>query len=414
LPSSIKQKYWAISKGLQQWKNILSGNDHTFREVVLKDRFRSPKAVVPISGETVERAAAAVRWLVAAQNATPDGGVSYGYFPVSPASGWEVSYPETTGYIMTSLVTFARLTGQLDLVDRSHRMAQWEASIQMSSGAVQGGKVTTHDKQTPAAFNTGMVLDGFVSILQERNDSEIFRAAERAGGFLVNDLNDKGMFRTNGAFVSAKSIKTYNVLCAWAMHRLGELTGKTLYSDAAIRAVEGALKLRQENGWFAENCLDDHLRPLTHTIGYTAQGILEVGIAAGRDDFVEVSERCLQGILPNIEENGYLAGRFDSDWRPTVRWVCATGSAQIAIVAYRLAELRGNQDYRAAADKLVNFLKAIQRIDTGIDGIDGAMAGSYPITGGYMTAGYPNWATKYFLDALMLQAQHSGLMLIAA
>ena len=87
----------------------------------------------------------------------------------------------------------------------------------------------------------------------------------------------------------------------------------TLYSNAAIRAVEGALKLRQENGWFAENCLDDHLRPLTHTIGYTAQGILEVGVAAGRDDFVEASERCLQGILPNIEENGYLAGRFDSD-----------------------------------------------------------------------------------------------------
>ncbi len=409
MPSSIKQKYWDASHGLQKWKTILLGNDHIFRGVVLKDRFRSPKAVTPVSGETAERAAAAVRWLVAAQNVTSDGGVSYGYFPVSPASGWESSYPETTGYIMTSLIAFARLTGQPDLVNRAYRMAQWEADIQMSSGAVQGGKVTTPEKQSPAAFNTGMVLDGFLSVLQERNDSEIFRAAERAGEFLVNDLNDKGMFRTNGAFVSAKSIKTYNVLCAWAMHRLSELTGKTLYSDAAIRAVEGALKLRQENGWFAENCLDDHLRPLTHTIGYTAQGILEVGVAAGRDDFVAASERCLQGILPNIEENGYLAGRFDSDWRPTVRWVCATGSAQIAIVAYRLAELRGNQDYRTAADKLVNYLKAIQRIDTGVEGIDGAIPGSYPITGAYMTTGYPNWATKYFLDALMLQAQYIGL-----
>ena len=409
MPSSIKQKYWDASHSLQKWKTILLGNDHIFRGVVLKDRFRSPKAVTPVSGETAERAAAAVRWLVAAQNVTSDGGVSYGYFPVSPASGWESSYPETTGYIMTSLIAFARLTGQPDLVNRAYRMAQWEADIQMSSGAVQGGKVTTPEKQSPAAFNTGMVLDGFLSVLQERNDSEIFRAAERAGEFLVNDLNDKGMFRTNGAFVSAKSIKTYNVLCAWAMHRLSELTGKTFYSDAAIRAVEGALKLRQENGWFAENCLDDHLRPLTHTIGYTAQGILEVGVAAGRDDFVAASERCLQGILPNIEENGYLAGRFDSDWRPTVRWVCATGSAQIAIVAYRLAELRGNQDYRTAADKLVNYLKAIQRIDTGVEGIDGAIPGSYPITGAYMTTGYPNWATKYFLDALMLQAQYIGL-----
>ena len=54
------------------------------------------------------------------------------------------------------------LTGQIDLIDRASRMAQWEANIQMSSGAVQGGKVTTPDKQSPATFNTGMVLDGFV------------------------------------------------------------------------------------------------------------------------------------------------------------------------------------------------------------------------------------------------------------
>jgi uncharacterized protein YyaL (SSP411 family) len=409
LLSSIKQKYWDASDDLQRWKAILLNDDRIFRDIVLKDQFRSPKLVVPISGETAERAAAAVRWLVAAQNATPDRGVSYGYFPVSPAKGWDISYPETTGYIMTSLIDFARLTGQVELVDRAYHMAQWEADIQMSSGAVQGGKVTSSEKQTPATFNTGMVLDGFISVLQERDDNDIFRAAERAGEFLVKDLDDRGMFKTNGTFVSAESIKTYNVLCAWAMYRLGELTGNSYYSDAAIRAVEGALKLRKDNGWFAENCLDDHKNPLTHTIGYTTQGILEVGIAAGRDDFVDAGEQCLQGILPNIEENGYLAGRFDSDWHPAVRWVCITGSAQIAIVAYRLAELRGKQEYLTAADKLVNYLKATQRTDTGIEGIDGAVAGSYPITGPYMTTGYPNWATKYFLDALMLQARSTGI-----
>jgi len=411
LPSLIKQKYWDAGHDFQRWKTILLGKNHIFRNVVLENQFRSPKSILPTPGETVERATAAIKWLIAAQNATADEGVSYGYFPVSHANGWDVSYPETTGYIITSFINFAQLTGQIDLIDRASRMAQWEANIQMSSGAVQGGKVTTPDKQSPATFNTGMVLDGFVSVLQEHNDSDILHAAEKAGDFLVKDLDEKGMFKTNGEFVSAKSIKTYNVLCAWAMYRLGKLIGNSYYSDAAIRAVEGALRLRKKNGWFAENCLDDHHKPLTHTIGYTTQGILEVGIAAGREDFVEASEHCLQGILPNIGENGYLAGRFDSEWYPAVRWVCITGSAQIAIVAYRLAKLRGNQNYRIAADKLVNYLKTIQRVDTGIDGIDGAMAGSYPITGPYMTAGYPNWATKYFLDALMLQAESAGIQM---
>jgi hypothetical protein len=94
--------------------------------------------------------------------------------------------------------------------------------------------------------------------------------------------------------------------------------------------------------------------------------------------------------------------------------VCLTGSAQIAIVAYRLCELRDKREYGAAADSLVNFLTAVQRVTTGIKGIDGALAGSYPLTGDYMTNGYPNWATKYLLDALMLQARNAGIALIPA
>jgi hypothetical protein len=60
---------------------------------------------------------------------------------------------------------------------------------------------------------------------------------------------------------------------------------------------------------------------------------------------------------------------------------------------------------------LVNFLKAVQRVNTGKPEIDGALAGSFPIMGDYMTGGYPNWATKYLLDALMLQAERSRVCL---
>ena len=40
--------------------------------------------------------------------------------------------------------------------------------------------------------------------------------------------------------------------------------------------------------------------------------------------------------------------------------------------------------------------------------LDGALAGSFPVLGEYMPGGYPNWATKYFLDALMLQDRVSN------
>jgi len=405
---SVRERYWEYSKGLRNWQNILRTGHSPFRDVVFADHVRSINALMPVKGETARRAAAAVKWLFAAQDATPDDGMSYGYFPLSNAKGWDASYPETTGYIMTSLAQYARRTGCLEAIERSHRMALWETSIMMPSGAVQGGKITTPDRQSPAAFNTGMVLDGLVSVLGDWEDPLVLRAAERAAEFLVNDINDQGLFRTNGEFVTRSETKLYNVLCAWALYRFGQLARSNRYCNFAVRAVEGALRFQNDNGWFRECCLSDAMRPLSHTIGYTVQGVLEVGIAAGREDFVAASEKCFRAIIRSIRPNGFLAGRFNHEWRPVVPWSCLTGSAQIAIVGGVLSELRQEPAYRLASDKLVNFLKAVQRLNTDDNGIDGAIAGSFPILGDYMTGGYPNWATKYMLDALMLQAKQSG------
>jgi hypothetical protein len=314
---------------------------------------------------------------------------------------------------MTSLVQYGRRTNWAEPIERARRMAQWEAEVQMPSGAVQGGKLTSPEKQTPAAFNTGMVLDGFVTVLEERYDPQIFRAAERAAEFLAADLNSEGLFVTNGEFVRKDLIKVYNVLCAWALHRFGVLSRAQGYCRLAIKAVEGALRFQKANGWFAENCLSDSLRPLTHTIGYVTQGVLEVGIAAEREDFIDASERTWSAIAPWIRRNGYLPGRFDASWRPAARWSCLTGSAQLAIVGYRLSQVRGETGYAQAAGRLVDWLKSVQRLGTGHRGIDGALAGSFPIMSDYMTGGYPNWATKYFLDALMAQAERSGEHLLA-
>jgi hypothetical protein len=314
---------------------------------------------------------------------------------------------------MTSLLAFGRLARRRDLVERVVRMARWEAAVQMPSGAVQGGKLVAAEERRPAAFNTGMVLDGFVSLLEQRSDAAIAEASARAAEFLVSDLNDEGLFTTNGPFVSQDAIKLYNVLCAWALYRHGDLSGTPAHQVAALRAVEGALRFQKENGWFAENCLNMPDRPLTHTIGYTLQGLLEVAALSGREDILSKVEFGFAPLLPAIEANGYLAGRFDANWRPAASWSCLTGSAQLAIVGYRLTALTGKENYAAAAERLLGFLKAVQRRETGNPDIDGALAGSYPIFGGYMTGGYPNWATKYLLDALMLEAERKGIDLDA-
>jgi len=404
------EEYWHFSRTFRQWRDIFFRSNPQFRAIVLADKFQRPENIAPIVGETRERASAAVKWLCNAQDARSDGGVSYGYFPLSECRGWDVSYPETTGYIITSLIRYAQRTRSQELIERARRMAYWEAQIQMPSGAVQGGKVTTSENRTPATFNTGMVLDGFVTLLEHCDDPILLQAALRAADFLCNDLTEEGLFVTNGRFVGKDGVKIYNVLCAWPLYRLGRLTDTPRYQKSAIHAVEGVLRYQKENGWFAKNCFSDSgaEHPLTHTIAYTCQGILEVGVATEREDFVQAAERAWKATTAQMYPNGFLAGRFDRSWRATETWSCLTGSAQMSLLGYRLAAILNNREYVSDADRLLNFLKGVQRLNTGNPGIDGGLAGSYPIMGGYMPAGYPNWASKYLLDALMAQDEQSG------
>lgn len=359
--------------------------------------------VQPIRGETLARAKAAADWLLRAQAATPDDGVSYGYFPYGSGNGWRTSYPETTGYIISTLLEYVKITGEKEFAEAALRMAHWEVGVQMKSGAVQANALCAPEDQVAAAFNTGMVLDGWSAAYRFSHDERFLQAARRAGDFLVGDVNEHGYLQSQGKHTVFFPIKTYTCLCAWSLCRLSEDVEDDRYRTTAIRIVEAALRQQHGNGWFANNCLTRPEAPLLHTIGYTLQGILEVGIFTKRDDFVAAVQRGVDPLISQISPKGFLPGRFYADWKPAAFSSCLTGSAQIAVVCYRLFEYTGDVKYRGAADALLNFLKALQLIQTPITEVQGALSGSFPIVGAYQMLGYPNWATKYYLDALMCQ-----------
>ena len=365
--------------------------------------------VHPVNGMSDRAASDAVNWLLRAQSATADDGFSLGYFPSDVVSGWMPSYPETTGYIIPSLLHYAEVTRSDDVRRRALAAARWECHVQMSNGAVQGGPVCDPPNQCAAVFNTGMVLQGWSAAWRTSREACFLESAVKAACFLVQDLDDEGHLRTHGPFVAPARLKTYNVLCAWGLLQTGRDAGEPTFELAAVRMAQAALTQQLPNGWFENNDLVDPTRALTHTIGYTLQGLLEVGALTGREDFIAAARKGIGAVVPHIATNGFLAGRFDRHWMPAVRSACLTGSAQLAIVMYRLDQLGGTQQLRTHADRLVNFLKALQRHDSADPNINGGIGGSFPLLGEYMTAGYPNWATKYFLDAVLLQrSAHAG------
>ena len=161
------------------------------------------------------------------------------------------------------------------------------------------------------------------------------------------------------------------------------------------------MSAQQPNGWFAENDLDFHDQPLTHTVGYVLEGLHGIGVRLGRQDYLDAVDRTLGAISTLIRPDGYLAGRFRKDWTPAVDWVCLTGSSQIAGVFLRMYLQTGKIEYFHAGRRLLGFVCFTQELMPGIPGIDGGIRGSYPFEGQYGQWCVLNWATKFFADSVM-------------
>ena len=68
-------------------------------------------------------------------------------------------------------------------------------------------------------------------------------------------------------------------------------------------------------------------------------------------------------------------------------------------------QIEGDQAYYTAAQKAIAFVATTQNIDTANSNVRGAIAGSFPIYGHYERLKYPNWAAKFFVDALLALEQ---------
>lgn len=345
-----------------------------------------------------------MEWLARAQDVGGDDGLARMYHI---RSGWGASYPETTGYAIPTILTYARFSKRADFSVRAVRMAEWESSVQMESGAVQGGVIG--DTPTPAIFNTGQVLFGWCAAFRETRNDGFRHCAIKAADYLVDQMDADGAWRKNLSAFTTAPIDTYayNVRSAWALLLADDLAAGGAYRSAAVRNVEFVLSLCEENGFIHKNCLARPEQPLLHTIAYAYQGLLECAVLEGLDDALDVVVRGNQELLANFEHFGQLHGRYEIGWNPTVRWRCLTGEAQTAIVWQRLAAITGDPKWKRAATGVIGQLKRTQTLQ-GPPGRAGGIKGSYPITAPYGRLEYLNWAAKFFADALMLELGVEG------
>ena len=346
---------------------------------------------IPLT-ENQQHMRCAAEWLATAQDATPDGGVSAQF---SLSRGWDVSYPETTGYIVPTLLSYSHLTGQVNWRDRAIRMADWLLSIQLSNGAFP-----VFDLATPVVFDTGQVVFGLVSAFRETGARRYIDGAAKAARWLVLIQEPTGAWlRHSYAGIS----HTYHTRTAWALLEVNQEVHDNDRLSAATKNLAWAVAQQLENGWFQNNAFSADESPSLHTIAYVARGLLESGMILQQPRYIQAATRTADALLTRQREDGALHGEYDRDWRPTVGWTCLTGNAQTVIIWLKLYTLSGHRTYLEAAKKVSTFLKRTQRLRAKDEGVRGGIKGSHPIQGRYMQYAYPNWAAKFFLDALMLE-----------
>ena len=135
-----------------------------------------------------EHLLAAANWLKRAQDATSDGGFVGRYYL---RSGWSSSYPETTGYIIPTLLKLADELHDEEFLARAQRAIDFLLSVQLSSGAFPGAEIA-ENSTNPSPFNTAQIMRGLQSWAERTEDERCRAALQRAGKLALRNSGPFG------------------------------------------------------------------------------------------------------------------------------------------------------------------------------------------------------------------------------
>lgn len=355
------------------------------------------RSVQPDSILHDQHLSAAVDWLKRSIKVCGGRASSKGYrFP----NGWMPPYPETTGYIIPTLMNLGDVTGDPEWYETAVRLGDWLTTIQRTDGGFTSYHLGASDDAD--VFDTGMILLGWNALQHHQRSPKITEAASRAAAFLREAIGKDGAYERH---ISHRMLHTYNVRSSWALIAYGMLENDQISISAGIKNVDWTLKQQASNGFFANNGFKPSGHANTHGIAYVLRGLLQVYLLTQRQDLIDAVFLAAGSVRDKFNAEGWLAAEIGPNWDFKSRHVCLTGCVQIAIVFFRLSELKNDPTFINPAERLIAQVATTQAITGRKKASYGGVAGSYPIYGGYAPLQYPNWATKFLIDALLVRKQ---------
>ncbi len=335
------------------------------------------------TGENYRHAAAALSWLRRSIEATGGCGSAHSY---SPLLGWAKAYPETTGYLIPTLLRYADLLHDESLYALALQCRNWLLGIQLPSGAWAGGLA---GETRPSVFNTAMILRGIPPVEKGAGD---------AVAWLLAGLSPDGAWRKD-AYVPG-FVPCYYTYAVWSVLEAGAARNHLGLQEKMRAALHFYAGRFQPDG----TVLDWGLKPcrwaFTHTIGYTLQGFLESARLLGEQDILEKTIHAAEGLLTECRRTGHAAGGYGANWQGDYSFTCPVGNAQLSIFFHRLWQTTGEEKFQQAGGDFLTEALRFQNFGKNPNTY-GGLPGSAPFWGPYLRWRYPNWGAKFLLDALL-------------
>ncbi|HKB54190.1 MAG TPA: beta-L-arabinofuranosidase domain-containing protein, partial [Ramlibacter sp.] len=325
---------------------------------------------------------AAAGWLARAQDAQSDGGVSGRYHL---GRGWSSSYPETTGYIVPTMLALEAQAGLTGFRARAGRCVEFLLGLQLEGGGFPGMEIA-QNRDTPSIFNSAQILNGLTAWHRATGDETVLRAARRAADWLTAEQDADGAWRRH--LYGSGGTYTYMAHAGCWVAELGVHTGERRYLDAARRHLHWVLThVDESTGWIEDCGFDDESSgrtAVTHTIAYTIWGVLMMAHLLGDERGMAVARRAARAVARRLGLSKWLPGRLDARWRPAASYTCLTGNAQMALIWLELHRIEGDPALVDAALRAIDLVKRAQVMRSRDPGLLGAVAGSDPMWGGYI------------------------------
>ena len=349
--------------------------------------------------------ALAIKWLLKSIDKNTGGSrANYSLF-WNGLKGWSGPYPETTGYIIPTFLELSKISKCNQLKDKAEKMGNWLLTLQFKDGSFPGG-IYSGKQREKSVFNTGQIILGLTELFTTTGRKEFLKSSQLAADWLVGELDDSGNWLKHN-YVNNFS-PSYYTRVVWPILKVAYLTGDPDLKTGAIKAIESILTHRKKNSFISGSGFKENGPTVLHTLAYTIRGLLESAELLGNQEYYSYAENISYKILRKFELNKRFWGAYYKDFQGVKWYQCLTGNVQMVIIWLKIYLKKEDPRFLNAAVKAIDSVAEKQIKSHWNKNLVGAIPGSSPVFGRYMMFRYPNWAVKFFLDAILLERKALG------